>query len=438
MSRLRVCAAAALFAGLAVPVSAEGARFPVPGVATAGTTRVITEEDAGAVLGGVQVFVSAGLDREPANAPGVASLLAETILRTPVMLDGRMRPLREAAAATGTLVSYAVDGRATHFYLEGRGAALGRALDLLGTALAAPDYSPAAVAPAAALLAGEIADVEGNPLSVGLEMFKHVYYQGAAGRPVNGTTETLAALTAADLRRFHDAAYRRGGVSFAYAGRPAPGLADALGKLAGILPVGMPPPADHRTTPIPATLTHVIAQRAVGAPFVVVGFAAPSPTSPDYGATLVLQSLIERTFNPDRTTTVGLAQRKVGALYLSDVSPASMVVYVNGIQTDPTAGLDEVLLLTRALGARALPEAELAKMRTIAAGRFGAQAISLGDRSYLLGSLAAQGLGADGLNASLAAIARTTPADVRRVARTYFERYVVSVILPRTMPPPAE
>lgn len=438
MIHVRPCIAALCLAAVAAPALAEAPRFPVPGTSRIGTVRFISEEDPGAVIGGVQIFVAAGLDREPVASPGVASLLAEAILRTPVASEGRSRPLRDAIASMGSVLTYAVDGRATHFYVQGRGSDLPRAVELLGTALAHPDFSGPTVAAGAAFLATRIADVESNPLSVGLEMFKHVYYQGAAGRPVDGTAETLAALTPTDLRRFYEAAYRRSGLTFAYAGRAAPGLGASLAKVAASLPAGPLAAPNQSVTAIPATSTHVIAQRAVGAPFVVVGFAAPAPMSSDYGPMLVLEALIEQTFNADLTTTAGIAQRRVGALYLYDASPASLAIYVNGLRTDATAGLNEVLVLTRALAQNTLPEPELAKMRTIAAGRFDTQAVTLGDRSYLLGSLASQGLGPDGMNASLAAIAKVTPADVRRVAKTYLERYVVSIVLPRATAPAAE
>jgi predicted Zn-dependent peptidase len=57
--------------------------------------------------------------------------------------------------------------------------------------------------------------------------------------------------------------------------------------------------------------------------------------------------------------------------------------------------------------------------------------VSLSDRAYLLGSFASQGLGTDSINAALTALEATTPADVQRVAKTYLQRYIVALVLPR-------
>jgi predicted Zn-dependent peptidase len=57
--------------------------------------------------------------------------------------------------------------------------------------------------------------------------------------------------------------------------------------------------------------------------------------------------------------------------------------------------------------------------------------VNLSDRSYLLGTLSSQGLGTDSINAALAALEGTTPADVQRVAKKYLQRYIVALVLPR-------
>jgi predicted Zn-dependent peptidase len=58
----------------------------------------------------------------------------------------------------------------------------------------------------------------------------------------------------------------------------------------------------------------------------------------------------------------------------------------------------------------------------------------LADRSYLIGTLRQEGLPADALNAVLAALNKTTTADVRRVAKEYLQTYITAIVLPRDAP----
>jgi hypothetical protein len=82
---------------------------------------LIAENDADAAISGVQIFVAAGLDREPKNGNGVAALVAECITRTPV--DGRAVARRDRSERRQ--LSYTVDGRSVHYYFEARSEHLG-------------------------------------------------------------------------------------------------------------------------------------------------------------------------------------------------------------------------------------------------------------------------------------------------------------------------
>ena len=105
----------------------------------------------------------------------------------------------------------------------------------------------------------------------------------------------------------------------------------------------------RQTRSIPASPPRIIARRDVGAPWVVVGFAAPAPDSRDFGAMLVLESLLSDAFERRSTTTLGSIEKSIGATYLYDTSPASLVVYVNGALVDPSMALRELLVVSHSL-----------------------------------------------------------------------------------------
>jgi len=428
MRRFVALGAIALIAAAPVPPSA--ARFPTAFATAIGSTKLLTETDAGAAVSGVQIFVAAGLDRESAANDGVAALVAECIARTPV----DEMPLRDAIGAAGGSLSYTVDGRSVHYYLEARSEHLAALVPAFATALAAPDFSAATVAAARASLAARQSEFQSNPLSVGIQMFRRSYYATAAGQPALGSSGTLANLSRADVMAFYRATYKRRAVFSSAVGTPTPELSAALGSLASGLPDGPVAAVPEAARPIPVSAPRIVAHRDVSAPWIVVGFAAPAPASRDFGAMLVLEALLSDAFERKTTTTIGFLERSVGALYLYDSTPASLVVYVNGSQVDPSLALRELLLVSRSLSQRPLGAETLAHFKVTARGQFLSDSVNLSDRSYLLGAFASQGLGDDSINAALAALDRTTGADVQRAAKAYLQRYIVALVLPRQGP----
>lgn len=402
-------------------------RYPQAFATDLGVTRLVGEADTDAPVAGVQIFVAAGLDRQAANQSGVSALVAECLERTPV--DGV--PLRDAIAADGGSITYTVDGRSVHYYLETRPERLPAAVTLFGRALANPDFSSETIAAARTALVKHIGEFESNALSVGIQMFRRSYYPSGAGAPALGSTTTLAQLGSADAQAFYHATYKRAAISASAAGNLAPGLGEALKSVASGLADGPLAATQESARAIPAEAPRIVAHRDVAAPWVVVGFAAPAPASKDFGAMLVLQALLAGAFDRNSTTTLGFVERSVGAFYLYDASPASLVVYVNGTEADPSVSLREILVVSRSLSLKPLGATALGHFKAAAEGQFLTESVNLSDRSYLLGTFASQGLGADSINAALGALEGTTAADVQRVAKRYLQRYIVALVLPR-------
>jgi predicted Zn-dependent peptidase len=427
-------AAAIVFGGFGVPSARAAApRFPVASSATVGGARFLTERDDDAALTGVTIFVSAGLERQTQATNGASALVAECVVRTPVPIDrGAPVPLRDAIAARGGSLSYTVDESTVHYYLESRPERMPELLGLLGRALAAPDFSPATVDAARRSLTTRVTEAEKNPFRVGVEMFKESFLEAGTAFPDFGTGPSLAALGPPALRAFYARTYVRGGISASAIGAVTPAITSAFAQLSAAMTAGTVASLTERARPLPEKPTRIIAQRDVSRPFVVVGFDAPSPGQPDFGAMLVLETLLSNAFERTSATTLSLGERSVGALYLYDSAPASLVVYVNGgTGVDPTDALREVLVATESLAGKPLPADVLKRCKVSAVGALVTNTTSLADRSYLLGALASTGLGDGAINGALDAIEKTTGADVQRAAKRYLQRYVVAVVVPR-------
>ena len=417
----------AAFLTLSAAAPLPSPRYPQGFATDLGVTKMIGETDADAPVAGVQIFVAAGLDREAPKQSGISALVAECLERTPV--DGVA--LRDAIGARGGTMSYTVDGRSVHFYFESDPDRLPAVVAMFASALAKPDFSAETLARARASLSQRIVEQEGNALAVGIQMFRQSYYLSGAGMPALGSTATLAQLGPADASAFFAANYKRPALSASAVGKLAPGLGAALASLANVLPDGAVADVPQRVKSIPPEAPRIVAHRDVSAPWVIVGFAAPAPGSKDFGAMLVLESLLAGAFDRNSTTTLGFVEKSVGAFYLYDSTPASLVVYVNGTETEPSVALREVLVVSRSLSLKPLGADALKHFKTAAEGQFVTDSVNLSDRSYLLGTFAAQGLGSDSINAALAALEGTTAADVQRVAKKYLQRYIVALVLPR-------
>ena len=433
--------ASAMASVLALALSAQGAgggsaaRYPAAQTTTVDGLHVTTEHDAGSALTGVQLFVSAGLARQTRLTSGVAALVAECVLRTPVNVPGGPRlPLRDGIARLGGSLTYNLDESSTHYYAEAQPQRMSAVLGLLAKALAAPDFSQATLADARKTLLSRIDDSEKNPFRVGVQMFRETFLEAGMAYPDFGSATTVAALGPSSLSDFYTRTYRRGGLSATAIGDVTPDVTNAIGQLSRALPAGTVAPLRVAGRTLPASTTHIIAQRDVSRPFIIVGFAAPSPGQKDFGAMLVLETLLSTAFGEGSATTLTLGERAVGALYLYDSSPASLVVYVNGgTGVDPVVALHSIAAVTKRLADKPLGEDAIKRFKTTAEGEFVTSTTTLADRSFLLGALA-PGLGARSINGALDAIESVTAADVQQASKTYLQRYVEAIVAPRQTP----
>ncbi len=392
----------------------------VPGVQT------YAQRDATANLAGVVVSLAAGSLRETTRTNGVALVAAMALERAPI--DGV--PLRDAVAALGGTLASEVSARAVRFYLEAPPEQLGPCLSLLARALAVPSVNDAAVSAARTLAVGRASEADRLPLEVGLGMVRQAYYAGVAGQPVGGRSATLAGVTTADVNAFIAATYRRTGAATAAVGAVDDAALASLAALVAALPSGGAPIPHIRVNAPTAAPRRIVAHRDIGAPWLVLGFAAPAPGGRDYPAMLVLEAMLAATFDDSAPTTQSVYGRGTGYVYATDLQPAQFAIYVNGSRTDVTAGLRNVDVVVKGLALRPVRAEVLARAKTRASGGAATAALTLADRAS---ELVASAEYARDLRTTdtLAAIASVTAADVRSVATKYLQRFTAAIVLPR-------
>jgi predicted Zn-dependent peptidase len=428
--------AAAVLTAVLLPVTVLGAAPATspPSTDTVAGTTVLQQVDSAASLTGVTLVVRAGLDRQTMKQNGLAALVAETIIKTPVGTPAM--PLDDAVAARGGSVRFTVDPGDVRFYVEALAADAPAVLGLLRAALAAPDFSPATVRAARAALTQEIASSQQVALQVGLDMLNAASSaQANAGLPELGTPASLADLFPADAAAFYRAYYRRGGVLVSAAGQLGALSTAALSDLAGALPLGTTLPVTVHEAALRGTTREIVAHRDISSPWLIAQYPAPRVDNRDFGPMLVLAAFLRRTIS-DIAQVPGVvsptfASRSVGAVYVYDRVPSSLVIYVNGgLIGNPSRTFATALSVVNVLAATTL-QGSIEEFKAEAAGDFADSATTLETRTWLAAVFSRESTSPDFINHALAAISATTPADVQRAARTYLGNPTIALVLPR-------
>jgi predicted Zn-dependent peptidase len=428
-------AAAALAVAL-LPATLLGAAPAVspPSTDTVAGTTVLQQIDSAASLAGITLVVRAGLDRQTMKQNGLAALVAETIVKTPVGTPPM--PLEDAVAARGGSVRFTVDPGDVRFYVEALAADAPAVLELLRAAIAAPDFSPATVRAARAALTQEIAASQQVALQVGLDMLNAASsVQANAGLPELGTPASLADLFPADAAAFYRAYYRRGGVLVSAAGQLNALSTATLSDLAGALPLGTTSPVTVHVAALRGTTREIVAHRDISSPWLIAQYPAPMVDNRDFGPMLVLAAFLRRTIS-DIAQVPGVvsptfASRSVGAVYVYDRVPSSLVIYVNGgLIGNPSRTFATALSVVNVLAATTL-QGSIDEFKAEAAGDFADNATTLETRTWLAAVFSRESTSPDFINHALTAISATTPADVQRAARTYLGNPTIALVLPR-------
>ncbi len=444
-----LCIAAAFAISLSPrPAPAAAVVGAGPSLESAGGVTIVRQPDNAASLVGVAFVVRAGLDRQTMKENGLAALVAETILRTPVVLPsssagdkplagaGAALALEDAVAAHGGSIHFTVDSGDVRFYVEALAEDAPAVLDLFRTAIAAPDFSPATVREARSALVRQIAQTQQVALQVGLDMLNEASSRQAnAGLPELGTPASLAEFFSSDARRFYRGYYRSGGALVSAAGRLDALPQSALTALATALPAGATTPVSVRVPALSGATHEIVAHRDISSPWLIAQYPAPNVNSNDFGPMLVLAAFVRRTLS-DIAQVPGVvsptfASHSVGAVYAYDRAPAALVLYVNGgLNGNPSRAFATALSVVNVLAATRL-QGSIEEFKAEAAGDFANDATTLETRTWLAAVFSRESASPDFINRALAAISATTPEDLQRVARMYLGNPTIALVLPR-------
>jgi predicted Zn-dependent peptidase len=392
-----------------------------------GPGTLYTTNDAGAQLTGLSLIVRAGTTRETAAQSGLAALAAETLLFSQV---GGM-PLTGRVAADGGSVDVVVGPSAVRVTIQALPTAMAAVASDVAAVIAHPDTSAATVNAARDVLTGEIVEGDRNPVAVGIAMVRGSYYAGTGGRPLLGTRESMAQLSAGDVASFVAAHYLRGNVVAAANGVVDDGTIAAARTLFAAFPAGSEAPTALVARPIGAAGKRIETHRDLSVPFVMLGFAAPSLGDPDFAAMLVVRAMLGDITDRTDVMTGAPIERGLDIVYAYDLKPATFDVAINGALVDPSAALSIVQAIAKDALTKPFTSDVIRRYKEMARGQWALEALSLDDRAWQVGAAVTVGADPGAAQTVIAAIDRLTPADVQRAAKRYLQHSIVALILPR-------
>jgi zinc protease len=362
----------------------------------------------------VRLYLKGGAANIPADKAGIEYLMALSSGRGTAKYTRDQFAAR--AAATGTAFSAETNPDFAAFSLQALREHWDAAWDLFSEAVRRPTFPDAEVGIVRGQIVNSLRGRMDNPDAYLAVFANNVMF---AGHPYSvdplGTPETVAALTAADLRAWHAQRMTRENLLIIVVGNVS--RADLTAKITaafGDLPATggtAKAPAQLGTTPKRLE----VSQRQLPTNYVRGEFIAPAPSHPDYAPMRVAMDLLSsRLFEEIRTkrnltyaVQAGLSQRQVnyGLLYVTAVTPDTTIKVM----------LSEIdRMKTQPISADQLAQSVNVFLTTY----WLSQETNMG-QATTLGTFAVAGGGWQNADAFAQRVRAVRPADIQRVMQSY-------------------
>jgi len=269
--------------------------LPVPAARTLKNgAQVLVVENHALPIVAVDVLIQSGVDREPLDRHGLSDFVADMLLegtKTRSSLD--IAIARERLAAQ---LSTGSGPETTRVHLNALKDTLPDALALMADVLLNPSFKAEDIDRMRGLRLTGLAAKKGNPGALARDAFAKVVWgdKNSWGLPSGGTPESIKAITAKDLSRYHQTWFVPNNAVISISGDiTADDAVAALEKVLGSWKKGTLPAVKAAPLPDAAARSIVFADLPTGTQStLVVGWRAPKASSPDILALQVANSIV--------------------------------------------------------------------------------------------------------------------------------------------------
>jgi zinc protease len=369
---------------------------------------------------------------DPADKEGLATLTTDLLDEGAGDLDSTAYQGREEDLATSISFSAGADDISAS--MRTLTANLGPACDLLRLALVAPRFDDAAVTRVRSQLIAEVAGAERQPRYIASrDWWANAFPDHPYGRPLQGTSTTLARITADDMRQFVHTRFAKDALIIGVVGDIAPdALKTLLDQTFGALPAQV-----EEGSVGPATVTNsgslILAGLPIPQSVVTFGEAGIKRDDPDWYAALLVDYVLGGGGFDSRLTLEVREKRGLAYSVYSLLDPRQHGgVILGGVATE-NAHVAESIGVIRAEWQRMHDDGptakELAEAKTYITGSFPLTLDSTERIASTLVVVQRDRLGIDYLDRRTALIDAVTLADAKRVAQRLFDPAALSFVV---------
>ena len=383
----------------------------------------------------VALVIKSGGSADPAGKFGLASLTAAMLDEGAGSRDALA--LADAVDFLGATIGSGAGFDASTVSLYTPVSRLGAALDLMADVATKPTFAANELERLRKERLTSLMQIRDNPPAIGAAAFPRLIYGDAHryGTGLAGTSETVAALTGADLRAFHAAHYQPRNAQLIVVGDVQPeavmaALEKSFGGWKPAATAAANAPADFTAPKAGARTVYLIDKPGAAQSIIRIGWAGVPRSTPDFFALQVLNTILGGSFtsrlNTNLRETHGYAYG-AGSSFDMRLGPGPFVAAAN-VQTDKTAeSLTE--FFNELTGIGTVPAEELEKAKSYVALGFPQEFETTRDIAAKLTEQVTYGLPDGWFDGYVAKIQAVTPTDISRAAKTYITPGTFAVVV---------
>jgi len=381
----------------------------------------------------VQVYLRMGTRYETDEQAGLSTLLQSLLLKgTDTRTAARIATEIESV---GGRISTAAEKDYGNISLLVTREGLDVGLDVLFDILQNATFPEEKVAQGKALLLRRIAARRDQLLASTFDLFQETYYQNYPyHKPRLGYPETVKRFTRKSVLDFYKTYYVPNNLVFSLVGNfDSSAVIGRIKRRFGRLPRrDIPSPPEVIFSPA-SRPREAIRERESQTAWMVLGYSAPSITSPDFTAMQVLNAVTGGSM--DSRLFVELRDKKglayqIGSLYVPRVGPSFYAAYLGTRPEQFELARKGILVEMERVKTELVKDEELKRTKTYLRGTFIMSQESNAGQASLLGKYELLGPGYRFVDEYPKLIASVTKEDVLKVARKYLTYYTLGAILP--------
>lgn len=390
----------------------------------------------------VRVVLDAGSRRDPVGQPGLAHLTADLVT------EGTATRSAQEIKDQIDFIGAALDADAEQDYavlsLQVLRKDLDTGLDLLADVLLHPAMRADELARRREAVLATLRSQEDDPTTVAQKAFQRTLFGDTPyGHVVEGTTESVAALTRADLQQFYTRYYRPTGAAIVVVGDVSTDEARAaVQRVLGGWDGAAPPPFVYPPFTPPAAQT-VRLERPVTQAGIVLGDLGIARDNPDYEAIQVMNYILggggfsSRLMDNIRTQA-GLAY-SVGSFFAAAKSPGPFEIVMQTKNASVADAVARARQQVEQIRSAPVGDDELEEAKRYLTGSYPLRLDSNAKIADFIAQTWFYGLGLNYADVYIARVNAVTREDVTRVARQYLhpERFIEVVVAGAEAPPAA-